>query len=156
MAGNSIIYPGAIIRGDLRRTGPGHAVSISIGKYVHVSASTLRPPYKIFKTAFTYFPMKIGDHIIIEEGCVIEAASIGSYCNIGKNVIIGRFAIIKECCIILENTVIPPNAVIPPFSVVGGGSKLIDFPLETLQEIMIRSTKWIYHFGYIENTESSK
>ena len=33
LGGKTIIASGAIIRGDLRRTGPGHAVVISLGRY---------------------------------------------------------------------------------------------------------------------------
>ena len=33
LGGKTIISSGAIIRGDLRRTGPGHAVVISLGRY---------------------------------------------------------------------------------------------------------------------------
>lgn len=37
---------------------------------------------------FSYYPMKIGDHVTIGEGSIIEAATIGSYVTIGKNCII--------------------------------------------------------------------
>lgn len=33
LGGKTIIAGGAIIRGDLRRSGPGHAVVISLGRY---------------------------------------------------------------------------------------------------------------------------
>lgn len=39
LGGKSIIANGAIIRGDLRRTGPGHAVVISLGRYCLVGES---------------------------------------------------------------------------------------------------------------------
>lgn len=69
---------------------------------------------------FSYYPMKIGDHVTIGEGSIIEAATIGSFVHIGKNCVIGRFAIIKDCCRIEDNTVIPPNTVVPSFSIYEG------------------------------------
>ena len=39
LGGKTIIASGAIIRGDLRRTGPGHAVVISLGRYCLVGES---------------------------------------------------------------------------------------------------------------------
>lgn len=35
--------------------------------------------------------MKIGDHVTIGEGSIVEAATIGSHVNIGKNCIIVSF-----------------------------------------------------------------
>jgi len=35
-----------------------------------------------------FFPLHIGDHVIIEEDCVVNAAQIGSYVHIGKNCVI--------------------------------------------------------------------
>ena len=39
-----------------------------------------------FRVAF--FPLHIGDHVIIEEDCVVNAAQVGSYVHIGKNCVI--------------------------------------------------------------------
>lgn len=35
-----------------------------------------------------FFPLHIGDNVLIEEDCVVNAAQIGSYVHIGKNCII--------------------------------------------------------------------
>ena len=51
---------------------------------------TKRPPYKTFRGAFNYYPMKIGDHVHIGANSVIEAATIGNHVEIGKNCIIVR------------------------------------------------------------------
>jgi len=51
LAGKTIIQPGVIIRGDLRRAGgTGPAVMVAIGKYTTISeGSVIRPPAKTFK-----------------------------------------------------------------------------------------------------------
>jgi carbonic anhydrase/acetyltransferase-like protein (isoleucine patch superfamily) len=108
LGGKTIISSGAIIRGDLRRTGPGHAVVISLGRYCLVGEgcvmryafflSTIRfpldapsrPPYKTYRGNFNYYPMKIGDHVHIGAGSVVEAATIGNHVEIGKNCVIVR------------------------------------------------------------------
>lgn len=41
-----------------------------------------------FGRIFSYYPMKIGDHVTIGEGSIVEAATIGSHVTIGKNCII--------------------------------------------------------------------
>ena len=37
-----------------------------------------------------FFPLHIGDHVMIEEGSVVNAAQVGSYVHIGKNCVIVR------------------------------------------------------------------
>lgn len=85
----TIIQTGCVIRGDLRRTGGGHTVVVAIGRFCLLAhGSIIRPPYKTYKGIFSYYPMKIGDHVTIGEGSIVQAATIGSYVTIGKNCVI--------------------------------------------------------------------
>ncbi|KAJ3823502.1 dynactin subunit p25 [Lentinula raphanica] len=155
LGGKTIISSGAIIRGDLRRSGPGHAVVISLGRYCVVGEGcVMRPPYKTYRGAFNYYPMKVGDYVHIGAGSVIEAATIGNYVQIGKNCIIvsvfllghlGKFTIIKDCARIADNTVVPPNTVIPALSLFAGspGRFVEDLP-ESTQDIVEVHTKQYY------------
>ncbi len=113
LGGKTIISNGAIIRGDLKRAGPGHAVVVSLGRYCLVGegcvmrcVSTVsnplprssdailfrhcpfRPPYKTYRGAFNYYPMKIGDYVHIGANTIVEAATIGNHVEIGKNCVI--------------------------------------------------------------------
>ncbi|KAL1924151.1 uncharacterized protein VTP21DRAFT_7186 [Calcarisporiella thermophila] len=146
LGGKTIIQTNCIVRGDLRRTGGGQTVVISVGRYCLLAKnSVIRPPYKTYKGIFSYYPMRIGDHVSVGEGSIVEAASIGSFVRIGKNCVIGRFAIIKDCCLIEDNTFIPPNTVIPSFSVYSGspGKFVRELP-ETAQEVFEQETKDYY------------
>ncbi|KAG2176473.1 hypothetical protein INT43_005713 [Umbelopsis isabellina] len=146
LGGKTIIQTGCVIRGDLRRTGGGHTVVVAIGRFCLLSqGSIIRPPYKTYKGIFSYYPMKIGDHVTIGEGSIVQAATIGSYVTIGKNCVIGRFAIIKDCCCIEDNTIIPPNTVVPSFSIYDGspGSYKDELP-ECTQELYEQKTKDYY------------
>lgn len=54
LGGKTIIQPGVIVRGDLRRSGAassgGGAVVVAVGKYcVLGEGSVVRPPYKTYK-----------------------------------------------------------------------------------------------------------
>ncbi|KAK3553051.1 hypothetical protein QTP86_031188 [Hemibagrus guttatus] len=98
---------------------------------------------EVKKVAF--FPLHIGDHVFIEEDCVVNAAQIGSYVHIGKNCVIGRRCVLKDCCKILDNTVLPPETVVPPFTVFSGCPGLFTGELpECTQELMIDVTKSYY------------
>ena len=35
-----------------------------------------------------FFPLHIGDHVFIDEDCVVNAGQVGSYVHIGKNCVI--------------------------------------------------------------------
>jgi len=65
-------------------------------------------------------PLRMGDHVYVGPGAVIQAASIGSHVHIGAKVVVGEFAIIKDYVRVLDGAVIPPNMVIPSFSIVAG------------------------------------
>lgn len=65
-------------------------------------------------------PLRMGDHVFVGPGSVVQAASIGSHVQIGTKVVVGEFAIIKDYVRILDGTVVPPNTVIPSFSIVAG------------------------------------
>jgi dynactin-5 len=86
-------------------------------------------------STFSFYPMKLGDHVFIGEGAVVEAAMVGNFVHIGAGAVIGKFTIIKDCVRIEEGTVVAPNTVIPPFSRVAGrpGVVVEELP-ETAQE----------------------
>lgn len=133
LGGKTVIQPEVMIRGDLVRTAtpsssstgsgaaPTTSTAVAIGRYSFLAkGAILRPGGRIYKGAFTYLPMKIGDHVFVGQGSVIQAANIHSHVHIGKGCTIGECVIIKEYCKVLDGTVVAPFTVIPPFSIVAG------------------------------------
>ncbi|KAK3936352.1 putative dynactin subunit 5 protein [Diplogelasinospora grovesii] len=137
LGGKTVIQPEVMIRGDLARSVPSSSstasssgaaggappnnTAVAIGRYCFLSRGCcLRPPGRLYKGAFTYMPLRMGDHVYIGPGTVVQAASIGSHVHIGQRVVVGEFAIIKDYVRILDETVVPPNMVIPSFSIVAG------------------------------------
>ena len=146
LGGKTIIHPGCVIRGDLRRVIGTQSVVVSVGKYSVLGAnSIIRPPYKIYKGTFSYYPIKIGDYVHIGENSVIQAATIGNDVWIGKNCIIGRFCIIKECVRIEDNTIVPPNTVVAAFTVLQGNpAKVVDELQPSAQAVYEQRAKEYY------------
>lgn len=105
----------------------------------------MRPPYKTYRGAFNYYPMKVGDFVHIGANTIVEAATIGNHVEIGKNCVIGKFTIIKDCAKIADNTIIPPNTVIPGLTLFAGspGHFVEDLP-ESTQEVVEANTKSYY------------
>ncbi|KAI5925170.1 trimeric LpxA-like protein [Camillea tinctor] len=132
LGGKTVIQAEAMIRGDLARTAqpssgaggaaaPGSNTAVAIGRYCFLSRGCcLRPPGRIYKGSFTYLPLRLGDHVFVGEGSVVQAATVGSHVHIGQRVTVGEFAIIKDYVRILDGSVVAPNTVIPSFSVVAG------------------------------------
>ncbi|CAF1349179.1 unnamed protein product [Didymodactylos carnosus] len=138
LQGKTIVMADCIVRGDL--------AAVKIGKNcVICEKCAIRPPFKKFAKGVAFFPIQIGDHVYIEDDCVINAASIGSYVHIGRNSVIGRRCILMDCCVILPNSVIPPETVVPSFTVYGGSPACFieEFP-ETAKELMIDVTQSFY------------
>ena len=87
----SIIQKNSILRGDLRRAGGGQVVVISMGRFCTLEeACLLRPPYKTYKSIFSYYPMKVGDYVRVGARSIVEAASLGTGACIGKDCIVVR------------------------------------------------------------------
>eukprot|EP00118_Oscarella_pearsei_P009227 m.52076 g.52076 ORF g.52076 m.52076 type:complete len:184 (+) comp34180_c0_seq1:27-578(+) len=139
--GKSVIQAECIVRGDL--------ANIKIGRVCVIKRGTvLRPPFKKFTKGVAFFPLVVGDHVMIEEDCVVSAANVGSFVHIGKNCVIGRRSILKDCCRIEDNTVVPPETVVLPFSRFAGnpGRQIGELP-ESTQDVMVDLTKSFYqHF----------
>lgn len=119
------------IRGDLRagsatsdaasKSTPAYNTSVTIGRYTFLSTgAVLRPPCRVEEGAVVYCPLRIGEHVFIGEGCVIEAASIGDHVHIGRGAVVGKMVIIKDGVKVLEGAVVPTGMVVASGSVVGG------------------------------------
>ncbi|KOS22737.1 Dynactin subunit 5 [Escovopsis weberi] len=148
LGGKTVIQPEVMIRGDLVRTiphatpssaananpaaassssagsgpaPPNNNTAVAIGRYCFLSRSVLlRPPGRMYKGVFTYMPLRIGDHVFIGQGSVVQAATIGSHVHIGSGCAVNEFAIIKDYVKILDGAVVPAHMVVPSFSIVAG------------------------------------
>eukprot|EP00658_Telonema_sp_P-2_P028609 TRINITY_DN21895_c0_g1_i5.p1 TRINITY_DN21895_c0_g1~~TRINITY_DN21895_c0_g1_i5.p1 ORF type:complete len:200 (+),score=42.21 TRINITY_DN21895_c0_g1_i5:244-843(+) len=111
--GKSILKGEAIIRADL--------APVKIGTYCLVNErAVIRPPFKRFRDGIVIPKIQIGNHVVIEEDCIISALSIGSFVHIGAGSIVSPRCILKDCCRILPGSVLPPDTVVPPFACFGG------------------------------------
>ncbi|XP_059142397.1 dynactin subunit 5-like [Physella acuta] len=133
--GKTIVMTGCVIRGDL--------ANVRIGRHCIISKNAvIRPAFKKNSKGVAFFPLHIGDHVLIEEDSIVNAAQVGSFVHIGKNCVIGRRSLLKD------NTVVPPETVVPPFTLYSGspGKMTVDLP-DCTQDLMIDITVNYYqHF----------
>lgn len=150
LGGKTVIQPEVMIRGDLARTAapsssssghPSSNTAVAIGRYCFLARGVnLCPPGRIYKGSYTYMPLRIGDHVFVGQGTLVQAASVGNHVHIGKGCTVGEFSIIKDYVKILDGTVVPANMVIPSFSIVAGrpASVVGEIPEGGLDEFELR------------------
>ncbi|OJJ76050.1 hypothetical protein ASPBRDRAFT_38419 [Aspergillus brasiliensis CBS 101740] len=144
LGGKTVIQADAVIRGDLYRSsssqsssasatdpqaaggGGGNApnspsVAITVGRYSYISRQAiLRPPSRLHRGVYSFYPLKIGDHVFVGERAVVEAATVGNHVHIGKDAVVGSMAILKDFVYVLDGAVVPGGMVVPSWCVVGG------------------------------------
>ncbi|KAJ5887877.1 Dynactin Arp1 p25 subunit [Penicillium taxi] len=135
LGGKTVIQAEAVIRGDLFRTPTTTAstdgstapqtntpsVAITVGRYSYISkGAILHPPSRSHRGVHSFYPLKIGDHVFVGEGAVVEAASLGNHAHVGAGAMVGSMAIIKDYAVVLDKAVVPPGMIVPSYCVVGG------------------------------------
>lgn len=97
------------------------SVAITVGRYSYISKqAVLRPPSRFHRGVYSFYPLKIGDHVFVGERAVVEAATVGNHVHIGREAVVGNMAILKDYSYVLDGAVVPPQMVVPSFCVVGG------------------------------------
>ncbi|OJK05085.1 hypothetical protein ASPACDRAFT_38655 [Aspergillus aculeatus ATCC 16872] len=97
------------------------SVAITIGRYSYISRQAiLRPPSRLHRGVYAFYPLKIGDHVFVGERAVVEAASVGNHVHIGRDAVVGSMAILKDFAYVLDGAVVAPGMVVPSWCVVGG------------------------------------
>uniref|UniRef100_A0A2K5R6U5 Dynactin subunit 5 n=1 Tax=Cebus imitator TaxID=2715852 RepID=A0A2K5R6U5_CEBIM len=109
--GKTVVMNDCVILGDLANVRVGHHGVVK-------SHSVIRPPFKTFSKGVAFFPLHIGDHVFIEDDCMVNAAQTGSY--VGKSCVTGCWCVLKDSCKILDNAVLSPETVVPPVTVFSG------------------------------------
>ncbi|KAJ9471664.1 Dynactin subunit 5 [Diplonema papillatum] len=113
-----IIKKEAVLRADLAH--------IFLGSYCILGQrSVIRPHWRTTGGKVSFFPIKIGSHVYVGDGSIVEAASIGSCVLIGEHAVVGRKASIKSGVVIEPNTVVPADAILPSFTRWGGDPAVI-------------------------------
>ncbi|GLA48611.1 hypothetical protein AnigIFM63604_004149 [Aspergillus niger] len=139
LGGKTVIQADAVIRGDLYRSSSSSSsvsdpqqaaaggapnspsVAITVGRYSYISRQAiLRPPSRLHRGVYSFYPLKIGDHVFVGERAVVEAATVGNHVHIGKDAVVGSMAILKDFVYVLDGAVVPGGMVVPSWCVVGG------------------------------------
>ena len=121
IAGDGVVRPGAIIRGDLAR--------VRVGRYVDVGAGAiLRPAARATvddPPALAYVPQLIGSHVSIGSDAVVEAAAVGLGAVVGARAVVGKSVVLKDYCVVAADSIVPDDVVCAPFSILAGAPAVV-------------------------------
>jgi len=122
VGGRTTIEKATTIRGDLEKIHIGKNCIISEGTVIKPSNQLANDDTKAneAKIGLKFLPMAIGDFVVIEKSCVVQAVGIGSWAYIGQSCIIQEGCVLYSCCMILPNTILARGTVVPPYMVFGG------------------------------------
>ncbi len=105
LGGDSSVWPGAVLRGDVAPIRVGPRTNIQDGAVLHVSPQR---------------PCLLGANVTVGHQATIHACTVGDFCLIGIHAVVLDGAEIGERCIIAAGSVVPPGARIPPGKMVMG------------------------------------
>ncbi len=112
-SGRTVISPGATVTAD------ADGASITIGEACVIDTGAIVRP-ATDPAAGEPVAMLIADMTIIEEGCLVEAASLGALCHIMHHSVIGPRAVLAPCVRVLPHSRVPAGFTAPPFAILGG------------------------------------
>ncbi|KAI8912425.1 dynactin subunit p25 [Gorgonomyces haynaldii] len=136
----SILYD-CTLRGDLKME---QSVSISMGSYcILKDGCKIIPPFRTYKSRFSYYPMRFGNGIIVGENAIVSSSVVGSGVKIGSNCVIGQFVMIKDGVIIEDGVVVPDGTVIPSFTIVTK-DKMVQGPESMIDALMEEARLYYY------------
>lgn len=110
---NSIVWSGAVVRGDVGAIKIGNFVMIDDNSVLHAGSSQ-----DLFSGPQS--PLHIGDNVIIGHGAVVHGKRIGNNVLIGINACVLEDAEIEDYCVIAAGAVVMGGARIPTRSFVTG------------------------------------
>lgn len=106
IGGDSSVWPGAVIRGDVNDVRIGARTSIQDGSILHVASDRLAGEGGI--------PLLIGNDCTIGHGVILHACTVGDRCLIGMGAIVMDGAVIGDEVIVGAGALVPAGKKLPP------------------------------------------
>lgn len=108
--GRLLVCPRVVLRGDAAR--------ISLGANVVIRPDVvMRPaPPPTAGPRAAEVPLTVGDYVVIEDGAVVYARTIGSYVRVGRGAVLGRGCVLEDCVDVAPGAEVPAGAVVPAFT----------------------------------------
>ncbi len=132
VGGDSSIWFGAVLRGDINKITVGKCTSIQDNCVVHVDSDK---------------PAVVGDYVTVGHGAILHGCKVGNYVLIGMNATVldgaevGDGAVVAAGAVVLEGQKVPPKTLVAgvPAKVV---KEFDDTIIEKLKEHALRYAEY--------------
>lgn len=104
LGGNSSVWPGAVIRGDVNSIRIGADTNIQDNSVLHVSHKTAADPVG--------GPLVIGDRVTVGHSVILHACTIEDECLIGMGSIILDKAVVKKHVLLGAGSLVPEGKIL--------------------------------------------
>jgi carbonic anhydrase/acetyltransferase-like protein (isoleucine patch superfamily) len=104
LGGNSSVWPGAVIRGDVNSIRIGADTNIQDNSVLHVSHKTATDPVG--------GPLVIGDRVTVGHSVILHACTIEDECLIGMGSIILDKAVVKKHVLLGAGSLVPEGKIL--------------------------------------------
>jgi len=104
LGGNSSVWPGAVIRGDVNSIHIGADTNIQDNSVLHVSHKTAADPVG--------GPLVIGDRVTVGHSVILHACTIEDECLIGMGSIVLDKAVVKKHVLLGAGSLVPEGKIL--------------------------------------------
>lgn len=110
---HSSVWPGAVVRGDFE--------SIRIGRYTCVQDNAVVHAGDIYlQKKPTYYPVRIGSHVIIGHNALVHGCTIEDQCIVGGGSVVFNGAKVRKGSLVGLGAVVLRDVEVPPRTIVVG------------------------------------
>lgn len=131
IGGESVVWYGAVIRGDMNQIKIGNNCCVGENTVIHTAGSLPTGVPAV---------VEIGNYVNIAPNCTIYSCSIDDDCYIGFKSIILEGSRLEKGCAIGPNSVVPPGRIIP------GGQLWAGNPVEYVRDLEKHELQSNYHY----------
>ncbi|WP_182868058.1 gamma carbonic anhydrase family protein [Rhodopirellula sp. JC639] len=125
------VWPGAVIRGDLKPIQIGDRTNVQDNAVLHTTHDSEFNPGG--------WPLTIGDDVVIGHRAILHG------CTVGNRVLIGNGAVVNDAAVIHDEVIVGAGCVVPPGKTLESGFVYVGNPCRQLRPITEPETRFFLY-----------
>eukprot|EP00026_Physarum_polycephalum_P006147 Phypoly_transcript_06188.p1 GENE.Phypoly_transcript_06188~~Phypoly_transcript_06188.p1 ORF type:complete len:239 (-),score=52.01 Phypoly_transcript_06188:268-984(-) len=148
----SVVWYGAVLRGDVNSIKVGDFSSIGDRVVVHVAKNNPKGP----------LPTVVGNHVVVEQGAILHACTLEDECFVGMGSILYDGSVLSKHSMLEPGSVLTSGKVVPTRQVWGGSPAKFIRDITDEEANNIKATAEFYstlgqrHYAEVSKTEADR